>query len=420
MQSLERRRSPALSARKTKGGRLSANRDAAIARIVCAFTSKRALQGGGRAEDGIWVCCRSVAPGLALNRGRGESLNPKPETRNLLTPSGTPVMATLTGFSSRFIVSAMVALKEGYDLAAEVQQLKEERNAVILAHNYQVPEIQDVADFVGDSLGLSYRAKETNADVIVFCGVHFMAETAKIVNPTKRVLLPDLEAGCSLSESCPAPSLRRFLEQNADKNYYVIAYINCSAEVKALSDIICTSGNAIKVVENAPADRNLLFVPDQNLGAWVMEKTGRKMDLWRGACYVHVEFTQNSINTIRQQYPSAPVVAHPECTFAVRMLADEVCSTEKMVSYCRDSNADSFIIVTESGMLHRLRKEVPGKLFVPGPTDKCSCADCRFMKKNTLEKLRDALVNLSPEIQLSEAVRKRAELPILRMLDLSR
>jgi quinolinate synthase len=314
----------------------------------------------------------------------------------------------------------MVALKEGYDLVAEVRHLKEERNAVILAHNYQVPEIQDLADFVGDSLGLSYKAKETNADVIVFCGVHFMAETAKIVNPTKRVLLPDLEAGCSLSESCPAPNLRRFLEQNADKNYYVIAYINCSAEVKALSDIICTSGNAIKVVENAPADRNLLFVPDQNLGAWVMEKTGRKMDLWRGACYVHVEFTQNSINAIRQQYPSAPVVAHPECTFAVRMLADEVCSTEKMVSYCRESNADAFIIVTESGMLHRLRKEVPGKLFVPGPTEKCSCADCRFMKKNTLEKLRDALVNLSPEIELSEAVRKRAELPILRMLDLSR
>src|ERR1700736_2526931 len=301
----------------------------------------------------------------------------------------------------------MVALKEGYDLASEVRRLKVERRAVILAHNYQVPEVQDVADFVGDSLGLSYRAKEADADVIVFCGVHFMAETAKIINPLKKVILPDLEAGCSLSESCPAESLKKFLGQRADKNYYVIAYINCSAEVKALSDIICTSGNAIKVVENAPADRNLLFVPDQNLGAWVMEKTGRKMDLWRGACYVHVEFTQNSINTIRQQYPSAPVVAHPECTFAVRMLADEVCSTEKMVSYCRDSNADSFIIVTESGMLHRLRKEVPGKLFVPGPTDKCSCADCRFMKKNTLEKLRDALVNLSPEIQLSEAVRKR-------------
>ena len=314
----------------------------------------------------------------------------------------------------------MVAIKEGYDLSAEVLRLKRQRNAIILAHNYQVPEIQDVADYVGDSLGLSFKARETNADVIVFCGVHFMAETAKIVNPGKRVILPDLDAGCSLSESCPAESLEGFLGEQADKNYYVIAYINCSAAVKALSDIICTSGNAMKVVENAPRDRNILFVPDQNLGAWVTEKTGRKMDLWKGACYVHVEFTQNSINAIRTRYPTAPVVAHPECTFAVRMLADEVCSTEKMVSYCRDSQANAFIIVTESGMLHRLKKEIPGKTFIAGPTDTCSCADCRFMKKNTLEKLRDALEYLAPEIQMPEALRKRAELPIFRMLDLSR
>jgi quinolinate synthase len=314
----------------------------------------------------------------------------------------------------------MVALKEGYDLSAEVLRLKRQRNAIILAHNYQVPEIQDVADYIGDSLGLSFKAREADADVILFCGVHFMAETAKIVNPTKTVILPDLEAGCSLSESCPAESLEKFLRDQAAKNYYVIAYINCSAGVKALSDIICTSGNAVKVVESAPPDRNILFVPDQNLGAWVTEKTGRKMDLWRGTCYVHVEFTQNSINAIRASYPAAPVVAHPECTFAVRMLADEVCSTEKMVSYCRDTHADAFIIVTESGMLHRLRKEIPGKTFIPGPTDTCSCADCRFMKKNTLEKLRDALEHLSPEIEMPESLRKRAELPILRMLELSR
>jgi quinolinate synthase len=314
----------------------------------------------------------------------------------------------------------MVALKEGYDLASEVKRLKVEQNAVILAHNYQVPEIQDVADFVGDSLGLSYRAKEADADVIVFCGVHFMAETAKIINPTKKVILPDLEAGCSLSDSCPADQLEAFLQQNSHKNYYVIAYINCSAGVKALSDIICTSGNAVKVVENAPADRNILFVPDQNLGSWVMEKTGRKMDLWRGACYVHVEFTQNSINAIREVYPNAPVVAHPECTYAVRMLADEVCSTEKMVNYCRSSSADAFIIVTESGMLHRLKKEVPHKTFIPGPTDNCSCANCRFMKRNTLEKLRDALDLLEPEIEVPETIRQRAVLPIERMLDLSR
>jgi quinolinate synthase len=314
----------------------------------------------------------------------------------------------------------MVALKKGYDLAAEIQELKLRRNAVILAHNYQIPEIQDVADYVGDSLGLSFKAKETDADVIVFCGVHFMAETAKVVNPKKRVVLPDLDAGCSLSDSCPPEQLEKFLLANADKNYYVIAYINCSAGVKALSDIICTSGNAVKVVESAPADRNILFVPDQNLGSWVMEKTGRKMDLWKGACYVHVEFTRNSISTIRAAYPDAPVVAHPECTFAVRLLADEICSTEKMVKYCQDSESDAFIIVTESGMLHRLKKEIPGKTFIPGPTDNCACADCRFMKMNTLEKLRDALENLSPEIELPEALRSRAELPILRMLELSR
>jgi len=314
----------------------------------------------------------------------------------------------------------MVALKTGYDLAAEVLELKKQRNAIILAHNYQVPEIQDLADFVGDSLGLSYKARDTNADVIVFCGVHFMAETAKIVNPTKKVILPDLDAGCSLSESCPAESLEGFLQENAEKNYYVIAYINCSAGVKALSDIICTSGNAVKVVANAPADRNILFVPDQNLGSWVMEKTGRKMDLWRGTCYVHVEFTKNSIATIRDRYPAAPVVAHPECTMAVRMLADEVCSTEKMVTFCRESDADAFIIVTESGMLHRLKKEIPGKTFIAGPTERCACADCRFMKKNTLEKLRDCLADLEPEIVLPEAVRRRAELPIDRMLQLSR
>jgi quinolinate synthase len=218
------------------------------------------------------------------------------------------------------------------DLAKALRELATERNAVILAHNYQVPELQDVAHFVGDSLGLSYQAAKTEADVILFCGVHFMAETAKIINPKKRVILPDLEAGCSLSESCPPDKLAEFLKKHADKNYYVIAYINCSAGVKAQSDIICTSGNADKVVRSVPAGRNILFVPDQNLGAWVMERTGRKMDLWQGTCYVHVEFTARSINRIREEFPNAPVVAHPECTYAVRMLADEVCSTEKMVA----------------------------------------------------------------------------------------
>jgi len=307
----------------------------------------------------------------------------------------------------------------GVDLVEEILELKRERNAVILAHNYQVREIQELADFVGDSLGLSYKAAETNADVIAFCGVHFMAETAKIVNPGKTVVLPDLDAGCSLAESCPADALDAYLKEHAGKNYYVVAYINCSAGVKALSDVICTSGNAVRIVQAVPQDRNILFVPDQNLGAWVIEKTGRKMELWKGTCYVHVEFTRAAIERIKAEYPNAKVVAHPECTFAVRILADEVCSTERMITYCKDSPAREFIIVTESGMLHRLRREAPEKIFIPGPTDACACADCRFMKMNTLEKLYDCLLNLEPEIVLPEKLRARAEKPIRRMLELS-
>jgi len=310
----------------------------------------------------------------------------------------------------------MIAL----DLAEEILELKRQRNAVILAHNYQVPEIQEIADFVGDSLGLSYHAAETDADVIAFCGVHFMGETAKIVNPERRVIIPDMDAGCSLSDSCPADQLERYLAEHSEKNYYVAAYINCSAGVKALSDVICTSGNAIKIVERIPADRNILFVPDQNLGSWVMEKTGRPMDLWRGNCYVHVEFTRDSIARIREEYPDAEVVAHPECTPAVRLLADEVCSTERMVTYCKDSDSKNFIIVTESGMLHRLRREIPDKTFIAGPTDACACADCRYMKLNTLEKLRDCLDSLEPEILIPEDIRSRAEIPIRRMLEWSR
>jgi quinolinate synthase len=306
------------------------------------------------------------------------------------------------------------------DLRSDILRLKKERNVIILAHNYQSREIQELADFVGDSLGLAYKAKETKADVIAFCGVHFMAETAKIVNPSKTVVLPDLNAGCSLEQSCPGPQLEAFLKANAAKNYYVIAYINCSAAVKALSDCICTSGNAVKIVQAAPPDRPILFVPDQNLGSWVMEQTGRKMDLWKGACYVHVEFTRDSIEAIKKEHPDAKVVAHPECTYAVRLLADEVCSTEKMVGYCKNSPSNTFIIVTESGMLHRLEREVPNKTFIPGPTGHCRCADCRYMKLNTLQKLHDCLANLSPTVEMDEEQRKRAEKPILRMLELSR
>ena len=306
------------------------------------------------------------------------------------------------------------------DLTAEILRLKRERNAVILAHNYQTGDIQDVADYVGDSLGLAYHAKETQADVIVFCGVHFMAETAKIVNPGKIVVLPDKDAGCSLEQSCPGPALEKFLLDHADKNYYVIAYINCSAHVKALCDVICTSGNAVKIVNKAPQDRPILFVPDQNLGAWVMEQTGRKMDLWQGSCYVHVEFTRESIRKIKEQYPQALVVAHPECTQAVRLLADEVCSTEKMVTYCKNAPVNDIIVVTESGMLHRLRRECPEKNLIPGPTDHCACADCRYMKMNTLQKLHDCLRDLSPRVELPEDIRSRAEAPLLLMLEQSR
>jgi quinolinate synthase len=307
-----------------------------------------------------------------------------------------------------------------FSLKSEILRLKKERNAVILAHNYQVKEIQEIADYVGDSLGLAYKAKDTDADVIAFCGVHFMAETAKIVNPEKVVVIPDMNAGCSLEQSCPGPQLEAFLKANAAKNYYVIAYINCSAAVKALCDCICTSGNAVKIVEAAPKDRPILFVPDQNLGSWVIEQTGRKMDLWKGACYVHVEFTRDSINAIKEKHPGAEVVAHPECTYAVRMLADEVCSTEKMIGYCRNSKANDFIIVTESGMLNRLEREVPGKNFIAGPTGHCLCADCRYMKLNTLAKLHDALLNLEPRVEVPEETRKRALKPMLRMLELSK
>jgi quinolinate synthase len=302
------------------------------------------------------------------------------------------------------------------DLKEEILALKKSRNAVILAHNYQTGDIQDVADYVGDSLGLAYHAQTTAAAVIAFCGVHFMAETAKIVNPGKIVVLPDKDAGCSLEQACPAAQLAAFLTDNAGKNYYVIAYINCSAAVKALCDVICTSGNAVKIVNQAPAGRPILFVPDENLGAWVSEQTGRKMDLWKGNCYVHVEFTRDSIHRIKAEYPGALVVAHPECTRAVRLLADEVCSTEKMVGYCRNAPVGNIIVVTESGMLHRLRKECPDKNLIAGPTDRCACADCRYMKMNTLQKLRDCLDTLQPRIEMEEPLRQRAEAPLLRML----
>ena len=310
-------------------------------------------------------------------------------------------------------------------LAAEIYALKKQLNAVILAHNYQVPEIQDVADYVGDSLGLAQQAEKTNADVIVFCGVHFMAETAKILNPGKIVVLPDANAGCSLEESCPAEKLEAL--QKTNPNFWTIAYINCSAAVKALCDVIVTSGNAEKIVNAAPKDKDLLFVPDENLGQWVMEKTGRPMTLWKGNCYAHVEFRRDAMLQTKARCPKAKVVVHPESLREVRDLADAVCSTEKMITYCKNDPAKQFVIVTESGIIHRMQKECPDKEFLCAPTfdvmkmpgDNCRCSECKFMKMNTLEKVRDCMKNLAPRVELPEHILKRARLPIERMLEIS-
>jgi len=310
-------------------------------------------------------------------------------------------------------------------LAREIFTLKKQLNAVILAHNYQVPEIQDVADFVGDSLGLAQQAAKTDADVIVFCGVHFMAETAKILNPNKIVVLPDKDAGCSLETSCPAPELAKL--QATNPNFWTIAYINCSAAVKALCDVIVTSSNAEKIVNAAPKDKDILFVPDENLGQWVMEQTGRPMTLWKGNCYAHVEFQREHLLAAKRQFPDAKIVVHPESLREVRDLADAVCSTEKMISYCKTSPAKRFVIVTESGIIHRMQKECPGKEFLcaptfdamRAPTDPCRCSECKFMKLNTLEKVRDCMRKLAPRVELPPEILKRARLPIERMLEIS-
>ena len=325
----------------------------------------------------------------------------------------------------RFPVRVPLAPARADALAREILVLKKQLNAVILAHNYQVAEIQDVADYVGDSLGLSQQAAQTKADVIVFCGVHFMAETAKILSPDKIVVLPNKDAGCSLEESCPADKLAEFQKMNP--NFYTITYINCSAAVKALSDVICTSGNAVKIVQAAPQDKDLLFVPDENLGQWVMEQTGRPMTLWKGNCYAHVEFRRESLLRVKKSFPQAKVVVHPESLHEVRELADAVCSTEKMITYCQSSPAKQFVVVTESGIIHRLQKECPGKEFIcapvfdvmRAPTDPCRCSECKYMKMNTLEKLRDCMKRLAPRIELSPEIISRARLPIQRMLEIS-
>ncbi|MCU7495973.1 MAG: quinolinate synthase NadA [Ignavibacteria bacterium] len=305
------------------------------------------------------------------------------------------------------------------DLEEEIKKLKKKLNAVILAHYYQESEIQDMADFIGDSLELARRAKETPADVIVFAGVHFMAETAKILNPEKLVLLPDLEAGCSLAESCPADKFKKFREEHP--GHVAITYINCTAEVKALSDIICTSSNAEKIIMQIPEDKKIIFSPDKNLGRYLQKKTGREMLLWDGSCIVHETFSEKKIIDLKIRNPKAKVIAHPECEDAILRHADYIGSTSKLLKYVQEDEADSFIIATEPGIIHQMEKAMPKKKYIPAPPEEnsCSCNNCPHMKRNTMEKLYLCMKNLSPRIEMEESLRMRALKPIDRMLEMS-
>ena len=304
------------------------------------------------------------------------------------------------------------------DLFAEIEKLKKEKNAVILAHYYQEGDIQDIADYIGDSLGLSQQAAKTDADIIVFAGVHFMAETAKILSPTKKVLLPDLKAGCSLADSCPPHLFKKFKEQYPD--HLVITYVNCTAELKALSDIVCTSSNAIQIVESLPKEQKIIFGPDKNLGAYVAKKTGRDLVLWNGACMVHEIFSREKITKLKERYPNAKLLAHPECEDVILEMADYIGSTTGLLKYSAKDPATEFIVATESGILHQMQKENPGKTFIPAPpNNNCACNDCPHMKRNTLEKLYLCLKNESPEITVPQHIIDRAVKPIERMLEIS-
>ncbi|MEW6469241.1 MAG: quinolinate synthase NadA [Bacteroidota bacterium] len=304
------------------------------------------------------------------------------------------------------------------DLFSEIARLKREKNAIILAHYYQDADIQDCADYIGDSLGLSQQAAKTNAEIIVFAGVHFMAETAKILSPLKKVLLPDLNAGCSLADSCPADQFAAFKKKYPD--HVVISYINCSAEIKALTDIVCTSSNAEKIVMSVPGDKGIIFAPDKNLGRYIMKKTGREMVLWDGSCMVHEIFSLEKIVRLKEKHPQALLLAHPECEEALLNMADYIGSTTGILNYAKTSPAREFIVATETGILHQMQKASPGKVFIPAPPNSsCACNDCPHMKLNTLEKLYICLKYEQPEINLPEELRKRAEKPIRRMLELS-
>jgi quinolinate synthase len=316
------------------------------------------------------------------------------------------------------IASTETRLDPSLDLFAEIARLKRESNAIILAHYYQEPDIQDIADVIGDSLALAQAAARTRADVIVFCGVHFMAETAKILNPEKLVLLPDLAAGCSLADSCPAPEFDRFVRSHPD--HYVISYINCSAAVKGLSDVICTSSNAERIIRQVPAERPIIFAPDQQLGRYLVKKTGRDMRLWPGSCSVHVIFSEKQIVQLKVAHPDALVLAHPECEERVLRLADHIGSTTSILEYAKTSPARAFIVVTESGIIHQMKKACPDKSFIPAPAETgCACNECPFMRLNTLEKVYLCMRDRQPAIALAEDVRLKALVPLERMLEMS-
>src|ERR1700712_4474589 len=305
------------------------------------------------------------------------------------------------------------------DLFSEIEKLKKEKNAIILAHYYQEPDIQDVADYIGDSLGLAQKAKQTDADMIVFAGVHFMAETAKILNPTKKVVLPDLKAGCSLADSAPAEAFKAFKAQDPD--HVVISYINCTADIKALSDVICTSSNAKYIVESFPKDQPIIFAPDKNLGAYINKQTGRNMLLWNGACMVHEIFSLEKITKLKVRHPEAKVIAHPECEQPVLDIADFIGSTTQLLNYAKTDAAQEFIVVTETGILHQMQKDSPNKTFIPGPPNNhCACNDCPYMKLNTLEKLYLCMKYEMPELLMDENLRSASLKPIERMLEISK
>ena len=305
------------------------------------------------------------------------------------------------------------------DLFAEIEKLKKQKNAVILAHYYQEPDIQDVADYIGDSLGLAQKAAKTEADIILFAGVHFMAETAKILNPSKKVIVPDWKAGCSLADSAPPELFRQFRAKYPD--HLVISYINCTAEIKAQSDIICTSSNALAVIESVPADQPILFAPDKNLGAYLNKKTGRNMMLWNGACMVHEIFSREKIIRLQHRHPEALLIAHPECEDAVLALADFIGSTTQLLHFSQSSPKTSFIVATESGILHQMQKLSPEKTFIPAPPNNlCACNDCPHMKLNTLEKVYLSLLYEIPEIQMEETLRLAAKIPMDRMMEISK